>query len=268
MKNNWYLMILCFIFSFSFAHKDRINFKEKGNVKIFVKSSWDYAELYKANVAVDLIYDLSNFLNEKDTIFVNYGHRNYIDSERTVLAKYTSDKIYRGYLIINITDKNLEIVDLLKIVEFSIKNKKKIRDINKKNLFSFKTLSDISNSKTSAIIDSLLDKRIDIVEDVFFKIKWKKNVFYIFNNNHELPLFKIDENKFHSIQFVNDGIIIFPDYTGFYFVNNDGKILKKHDLKCEYSMFYFTKKENEYSVSSFSGSKYMYNKEQDVLIQD
>jgi len=261
------LGILALLLSFHcFAHKDKVIQETYGNVKIYMRTGFDYSDIDKIKIVGQLSKKLSDRLQYKDTIFIEYI-QDYTD-------KYTNDlymlefnnsnyKIITGIepeykidsnnsgLSVRIYADRIKIVDILKLVEFTIINKEKTNSyLTKKNigfnvyedkelikpLISLATddkiIEQIISSESQLIKDIINEKKLVIGQDNYgIEIYWQNDNF-IFEYNHihsdkQEIVFELKDYFYHTYVNVND-ILIFVDKNSFYFL--DGTNDKKKEI--------------------------------------
>lgn len=254
----------------SYSHKNKLWVEEKDNVQMITTSSWDYSEMYKTKVIVELANKLSKELNFKEIIFIQYHIKKVKYLNKTYSIDFKKSNEFGKHLSINVVDENIDIIEFLKLIEFSINNRdhlnkvhdkikifsdgtiENLEDFNhfkKQKIFNSQILKGIYSSETSNFIQELVKSEIEILEENEFVVKWEKSFFKILKSNNEL--IKVSDNELHSVQFINEGAIVFPNYKGFYFIDNNSKFSSFHKLECKYFMYYFLKEYSAYKISYY-----------------
>lgn len=255
--------ILALLFSFNcFAHKDKVIGKKYGNVKIYMKTGFDYSDIDKIQIVGQLSEKLSERLHYKDTIFIEYiqDYTNKYDNDLYILEFNNSNyKIIGGIkseytiksnnsgLSVRIYADRINVVEILKLVEFTITNKEKTNSYltNKEigfNRYEEQPLISIATddkiiggiySSESELIKELINERVLVKEQDNYGIEiyWKNDKF-IFEYNHihsdkQEFVFELKDYFYHKYVNVND-ILIFVDKNSFYFL--DGTDDKKKEL--------------------------------------
>jgi len=259
--------ILALLFSFNcFAHKDKVIGKTYGNVKIYMKTGFDYSDIDKIQIVGKLSEKLSERLHYKDTIFIEYiqDYTNIYDDDLYMLEFNNSNyKIIGGIkseytiksnnsgLSVRIYADRINIVEILKLVEFTITNKEKTNSyLTKKeigfNRYEEQPLNSIATdnkiidkiySSESELIKELINERILVNEQDNYGIEiyWMNDKF-IFEYNHihsdkQEFVFELKDYFYHKYLNVND-ILIFVDKNSFYYLdgtNDEKKELVKMD---------------------------------------
>ena len=259
--------ILALLFSFNcFAHKDKVIGKTYGNVKIYMKTGFDYSDIDKIQIVGKLSEKLSERLHYKDTIFIEYiqDYTNIYGDDLYMLEFNNSNyKIIGGIkseytiksnnsgLSVRIYADRINIVEILKLVEFTITNKEKTNSyLTKKeigfNRYKEQPLNSIATddkiidkiySSESELIKELINERILVNEQDNYGIEiyWMNDKF-IFEYNHihsdkQEFVFELKDYFYHKYLNVND-ILIFVNKNSFYYLdgtNDEKKELVKMD---------------------------------------
>ena len=272
----------------SFAHKDKIIVENCGIVKIVMKEAFDYAESSKIKVLARLSNEIAKVLNEKDTINIwyDYKFREYYNNE--YLLQFNKDTFGNSYFKIRISHENIDIESVLKLVEYSIKNKYDLeKHIVVRKLYSEHNpqLTDNGEIKltndsfiyylflqdSSDLIARLVKSDIIIFKDDDFNLHWINGEYYFYNKkDFNQPFIKLSDKLLYSFQRVDKGLVIFIDKLGFYFIDNIGKLSVKHNLECgRNNVFYFYQfKDGKYKVRSYYSDLYYYLLEEDELLKE
>ncbi|NJM80549.1 MAG: hypothetical protein HC854_14745 [Flavobacterium sp.] len=139
MKSNLFIILIFFIsITYCNAHKDKVIQETYGNVKIYLKTGFDYSEINKIMIIGKLSEKISNQLKYRDTIMIEYIHdytKQYLDDLYMLEYNNSNNKLMFGIksnyaiesnesgLAVRIYAKNINIVYILKLVEFIIINK-------------------------------------------------------------------------------------------------------------------------------------------------
>lgn len=255
-------------------HKDHIEYKLYGNIKVYGKSAFaNYNEFNKFKIIGKLSQQLCQKLNYKDTIILEFEHiySNYkpnliiVEKSNTeyISKLYRLEKIDSIYSTPN-NNKNIgicirqiaqkfNVVEILKLLEYVIinneslifeKHEVKFRNfdfIKRKQIINYysinkKLLKSILNKpKISELVKNIISSDIVFLEFENIKGAW---------NNEEF----IISNEFSSIKYkdifcvteLKDGILIFENNKSFiYFTNTDKQFQKFHiKTKLNYSYYY------------------------------
>lgn len=208
MKPSYSLILLLIFSNLVFAHKDKIKIKNFGNVKTLYISEFNFGEKIvsseelKMEVLGELTRQLSEKMGFKDTIMFErktflYPNKNdvYIIEKNNTNYKflklnpdYTKMKDGSG-IAVRILSPKVSVEDVLKLVEFAIKNRNRLDKFLVKKDYYFdenigisisanteKHITDIV-SKESAIVKTLMQKEFFLFKDDDQVISWAKNEF-------------------------------------------------------------------------------------------
>ncbi|WP_339889905.1 hypothetical protein [uncultured Flavobacterium sp.] len=150
MKTKIQILILLLFSINSFAHKDKVFFETYGNVKVYMRTGFDYSDIDKIKIIGKLSEKLSKNLNYKDTIFVEYiqDYTDYYSDDLYILEYNNSNfKLANGFksqissetnnsgLSVRIYADRIKILDILKYVEYLINNKEETNNyLTRKNI--------------------------------------------------------------------------------------------------------------------------------------
>nr|WP_321226019.1 hypothetical protein [uncultured Psychroserpens sp.] len=142
-------ILLLFISFNCFAHKDKVINETYGNVKVYIRTGFDYLDIDKIKIVGQLSEKLSSRLKYKDTLLIEYIQdytNNYSDDLYMLEYNNSNYKLFDGIkpeyeiesnnngLSVRIYADRIRIIDILKLVEFSITNKEKTNSyLTKKN---------------------------------------------------------------------------------------------------------------------------------------
>ncbi|VXB49424.1 conserved hypothetical protein [Flavobacterium sp. 9AF] len=249
--------ILVVFFSLNcFAHKGILMQKIYGNVKISIKTGFEYSDIDKIQIIGQLSQKLSDRLHYKDTVFIEYvqDYRNIYKNDLYLLEYNNSNyKIIGGIkseynnesnnsgLSIRICADRISIVNTLKFVEFTINNKDKTNNYVSKKTIGLNDNEDealLDSLRTIATNDDLITKIItskselinDIISDKIpikkqdhfgIEIYWQNDKF-LFEYNHinsdrQEYVFEVTDYFYHEYLNEND-ILIFVDKNAFYYL--------------------------------------------------
>lgn len=273
----------------SYSHKNKLWVEEKENVQMITTSSWDYSEMYKTKVIVEFANKLSKELNFKEIIFIQYHIKKAKYLVKTYSIDFKKSTEFGKHLRIDVIDDNIDIIEFLKLIEFSIKNRNHLKRVHdkiknfgdgtienlegfnhfeKQKIFNNQILKGIYASETNSFIQEIVKDEVEILENNEFNIKWENSFFKIFKNNNELM--KVADDELHSVQFINDGVVVFPNYEGFYFIDNNSNFSSFHKLECRYVMYYFLKEYSAYKISYYynTNKPYYFIPSKDLITTD
>ncbi|MEN9337653.1 MAG: hypothetical protein RLZZ500_2640 [Bacteroidota bacterium] len=254
MKNHIALIIL-FIFNISNAsiHKDLLINEKYGNVKVFLQTGFKYSDIEKIKIIGNLSEKICANLSFKDTLFIEYIN-DYVDIYSEDIYKFENnntsyqfmaglDRMYNAKstnngLSIRINANRIDIINVLKLVEYSITNRNKLSDklnpIKLKNRFddnekvffidaiSKQLLNEIFESESS-IVNQVIKNKIDIHKEDFFGIEsyWQNNQFVFEYKLHDSPKkLLFTTNDYYYCLMVNANCaLVFKDKNNFYLID-------------------------------------------------
>lgn len=245
------IFFICLIFVISFgaknaiAHRDICLVKDFGLVKLRLVFGFGYEEINKAQIIAKLVDSLRKSYNYKKRIILDFKHRYFphfpikskeyfisFDKQFLFLNSYmqdTSDK-EETCIVISSIDKNFDEEQILKLVEYAIKNVDYIKK-KQKQIIYHDNFSDI-NVKT--IDTNIIKKQLTLTTSDKIKevLNWKvqkiplndkeNNDISYYVQNQKFHIF-IREDKYHkkdSVVLVLDKIFqmeVFRDGTGMVF---------------------------------------------------
>lgn len=288
-KKYCFLIALLFFLHPSFAHKPKSVFEFKDNVKFYMTSSWDFAEFLKVKVITNLASDLLKEKNEKDTLIIRYQHSKRLNLVDEYLLEYKKTNFLsdnkKKVIFIELINDNLDVEMILKMIDFSIENKKNLDKYNlvvddfdrytsvkkgSKKITNISFVNALEYQIPSLKIQHLMKKNLSVFENELFKINWENSIYsFLYLKEKQNTFFEIPDKQLYSYQEVNDGLVIFVDDSNFYFINEEGIISKKHYLKCNSEFYFFGYRQNKnYELISFSGDSYFYNGNRDRLYKE
>lgn len=264
MKTKIQILILLLFSINSFAHKDKVFFETYGNVKVYMRTGFDYSDIDKIKIIGKLSEKLSKNLNYKDTIFVEYiqDYTDYYSDDLYILEYNNSNfKLANGFksqissetnnsgLSVRIYADRIKILDILKYVEYLINNKEETNNyLTRKNIGynhyeDQQYLEPINSeatdnkflekilSKESETITNLINQKIEVKSEEFYGIEiyWKNDKFMfeykLFKEKQDF-IFEI-KDYYYSVSVNVNELLVFVDENSFYFINGEKKIKRK-----------------------------------------
>jgi hypothetical protein len=282
MKNLTCIFLILTTSSLLAFHKDFIRYKTHGNVKVFVHSSYEeFFEINKVEIIGKLAEKLSNSLNYKDTIILEFKHNfsnrlpNYriVDTGNTdnfYILKYLEnvkkrqlDSNYQNNkgICIREVGKEFNIKETIKILEYLILNQSKLKfTFNKQDGFSIgddlilnydyyglnkRNIRNILQRKDSEILLETLKTKIEISDYLDVKVNWENNIFNITNSQYSLSI-----NTVFCITKLDKGLIIFTTNKDFFYVNKNTNKTTPYKFKTNfYQPFLFAKKPFQINIA-------------------
>lgn len=259
------LLIICFLYNApSFAHKDKIIRNNYGNIKTYLRTGFDYSEIFKMEIIGKLSNDLALKLNYKDTLLIEYVHDYTKFYDRDIYSFENNNTNYKFLgglenhvktttngkgISVRIYAKNVAVEKVLKLVEFSILNRKKLHtllvsqhiksnypeeayflDPIPVNLIPDDLFMFITSAK-SELITEAMTKRIAIYQQTQYGIEiyWQGNKFiFEYKNIDTPPDFLFDTKDFYYFKEVDlNTMLVFIDGKSFYYLSGGEKTDEK-----------------------------------------
>lgn len=219
MKYFFLYFLLLVSSNFVKAHKPKVRIETFGNVKTYFKSEFNFnpKTIASEELKIRVIGQLSRVIAEKlgysDTIMIErttyYAHdpnqkffileNNNSQYKLAVLDEGVLLKTNNSGLAIRVLSENVNVVDVLKLVKYSILNRKKLNKklISKTYFYGEEKLIILANSEDfirkickvqSKLVDEIIDNKIELLDNGFLrtKISWKNGKF-MFGINHKYP---------------------------------------------------------------------------------
>lgn len=292
--------IILLSFNFSFAHKSKVKFENFGNVKTYFVSGFNYgnktieAEELKIQIIGKLSRRICEKLKYKDTLLVEY-QTYYFQNPLFILENNNSNYRILGFkngkvmrtnnngISISIINKKISIDDVLKLVEYSIKNRKSLNNHLKVEDYFYGTDSKISvmanssdfieniTKKESKIVDEIKKEKIELVNNSLLRtaLYWEKGYFYFnINNGGKEPYEQNynDELKIEDFYYFLDSpysnyFFVFTDKNHFFYfdgIKEHTSELNEIPNKIDNSIFYLTKENFEKNIIFYDSGDYFY----------
>jgi len=215
-----FLFVLLLLTNFCLAHTPKVRVKKFGNVKTYYSSYFNFgqpisSEELKIQILGQLSQDLAEKLNYRDTIMVEYHVR--LPEERKLFILENENSNYKllglveGQIIesnksglaIRVIDERISVEEILKLVEYTIVNRKKINKYLQTVTFPYGYRGDNyvkvqANSeefintilkKKSKMVDEVMKKSIVFLDNGLLRTKlfWENNEFVFGINNTTTP---------------------------------------------------------------------------------
>jgi len=254
------IVISIILFSFlTLAHQDFTVTKKFGNITTMIKTGYQYEEIKKVEIIGQLAQVLSKKFKYKKPIFLDFIHEytgnegnryflSFDDGEKfssSVLfgkRKETSDKKKKleSKVVIRAFADNFEIINVLKLLEYAIKNDKGIEsrqsEIEHSTKFitwilksiSKKNIKNILKKENSSILNKVINNKIDRPRSSYYELRyyWQNDEFYVVNREDIiLALYNI-----YNFKRLGTATFIFDEENSFYFIDNSSletKVSKK-----------------------------------------
>jgi len=305
--NKFFLLLIFLIFSNNLsAHKPKVKVENFGNIKTFFISEFNFgaktieSQELKMQIIGKLSKTISENLGYRDTImierktyFYDNNHDFYILENNN--SNYKIGALEDGVMLksngkglaIRIISKKVNVTDVLKLVEYTIRNRIKINNLLVSTPYFYnenEQMKVLSNTKefiskivnqNSNLVDEIIKQDVILTKDSETIISWNNNEF-IFEMNLEkfkpdnlysdLPKnqLKIQDFKYYINSPNNNFFLVFTDMETFvYFDGREENISQKIKIDNNRSWYPFVLGKDKI------GSKIiLYNRDQVIFIYD
>jgi hypothetical protein len=284
MKRHKYILIIIFVLTVgtAFAHQDFWVTKDFGNVKVRIKTGFEYEEINKVCILGELAEKLSSELGYKEQIFLDFNHHYTGDCEPDYFISFDKGTIEYSWsgaekqepplpkkaIVIRQVSRQFDTKTTLKLVEYAIKNLSVIKSNQKlieynenycqwriQTIDSLK-IKEIINIPTSQKINSVLSTKIEIPEKEFYSgitYYFQNSLFNInFKDYNEQDTTLLRLNNIYQISKPTNShfAFIFDTDSTFYFVNSR-KVVSKRQRIIDTHDFY-----RPFNIEYIGGDKY------------
>lgn len=279
MKRHSYVLtiILTLTWSTVFAHKDFWISADYGNVKVRVKTGFNYEEVNKAFIIGQLAEKLSRDLNYLAPIFLDFNHHYIEDCEPVYFISYDKGRIdytwesdinEKDYLkedaiVVRQVSRQFNIISTLKLLEYSIKNISSIKASQKKieynqnycqwkiNSIGNNLIKEHLQTANSVWLNNILKLRIERPDKDFkygISYYWQENKYHLFLRDYNMPdttLASVD-NIYDIKKFGGSSAVLFDSDSSFFFIsqNNRPAVSKRQVINNTYDNYRPFKIEN------------------------
>ena len=233
------------------AHRDFFKEGDFGNVKVRIKTGYQYEEINKCFIFGQLAEKLAKELNYSEPVFIFFDHNytaNY-NCKSDFFISYTQVELQHlgngvflkdNAILIHQIAKQFQAEPLLKLLEYAILNLENIKSAqteiqynkNHRNM-EIKTIDTLSikeilNASNSDLLNNVLQLRMDRPEEDFRKgisYYWQNSRYFVFLKYPDIDLSPTQESVLLEIEniygfqkFMESSAIIFDTDSSFYAV--------------------------------------------------
>lgn len=280
IKNIVFLLIF-FITSMKVsAHRDFWVFTESGNIKTRIKTGYQYEEIKKVQIIGKLAELLAKKLNYTESILLDFNHYYVGIAEPIYFLSFDNGTIKHSYdearkvqpllnkngIVVRQVGSEFDIVNTLKMLEYSINNWKSIKKTQKRieynenycnwvvNSIDINQSIEILKSKESEVIREIINTKIYRPEK-----GGKSRVTYYWKNNKYKVVFRgknkekllITLNNIYDIQQKRNTIFIFETPADFLVFDSYKQVVSK-----KWSIENAEKNYRPYSINYLGGDKF------------
>lgn len=303
-------IILLFSGLSTFAHQDFYVITSFGKIKTRIKTGYEYEEIQKVKIIGELANKLAEELNYNKPILLDFNHFYVGVAKPTYFLSFDNGMINsdsrnhspllkEDAIVVRQVGSSFNILRTIKMLEYAIINRKKIKENQKKIDYNNNYCNWIINSiETKEIKNSILNNESKIISKIK-NIKvyrpekknnynvtyfWKNENFHIIKKNESEERTLIKLNNVYDFQRKNNVVFIFETNKDFHVLDRFrsqtiSQKWKIKDISENYKLFKiekiyyqtYTMKTNYYSNEAGRQPKQrtlIYSKNYDNLIQD
>ena len=275
-------LILILTFGTAFAHSDFWIIKDFGNVKVRIKTGFEYEEINKVFILGELTEKLASQLGYKDQIFLDFNHHytgdckpDYFISFNKGAIEYTwsgaekqEPPLSKKSIVIRQVSRQFDAKSTLKLVEYAINNLSEIKSNQKlieynENYCQWRVqtidtlkIKEILYDPTSQKINSVISTKIERLEKEFnsgITYYFQNSLFNVnFKDYNEQDTTLLSLNNIYQISRPTNSYFafIFDTDSTFYFVNSRKVVSKRHLIIDTYDFY------RPFNIEYIGGNKY------------
>lgn len=252
------------VFSFipTLGHEDFWLTREYGNIKVRVKSGFDYEEINKAFIIGQLAQSLVKDLGYTKQIFIDFNHHYTNDCEPDYFISFddgkikyqwednNQEKLFDGNaVVIRQVARSFDVVATLKLVEYSVLNIKKVKSLQKEieynqnfcdwtiNSIDTLLIDKLVTLSTSPLVEKTCSMKIERPDEDFrygLSYYWQNGKYYVFlRRNGQEDEVVLELPTIYNIQKIDSEInLIFDSDSSFYCITTANQIVvsKQHEI--------------------------------------
>ena len=254
------IFLLCFSQT-AFAHSDFYIVKDFGNVKVRIKTGFEYEEINKITILGKLAQRLASELKYNKQVLLDFHHHYTSDCQPSYFISFDRGKIEhssestwneksllkRNGIVVRFVARSINFTEILKLLENSIKNVETIK--KEQHLIKYEkkycqwkinTIDSILINKTlmsseSKLLRKVIDFRINRPNhenDYGISYYWQNSRYHIFmkygTTDEERNL--IDVNNIYQFEDVKGSKVLFDTDSTFYFLSHSRSSISKKNL--------------------------------------
>src|SRR5690606_25924537 len=190
MKRHRYILTLILVLTFGtvFAHQDFWMTKDFGNVKVRIKTGFEYEEINKVFIIGKLAEQFSKQLKYTDKIFLDFNHHYTGNCEPDYFISYDKGKIQNSWngaqkeidflkeksIVVRQVSRRFDAETTLKLLEYSIQNVEQIKSLQKEIDYNKNYCQWIINSIDTTQINTILLEPVSNQIKIALKSKIEK----------------------------------------------------------------------------------------------
>ena len=243
--------ILSFSFLAAFAHQDFWTSVDYGNVKVRIKTGFDYEEINKVFIIGQLAEKLAKSLDYSGLIFLDFNHHYigncipaYFISYDKGKIEYTwegvskeKDYLKSNAIVLRQVSREFNVISTLRLLEYSLNNLAKIKASQQQieynqnycqwkiNSIDTILIKEQLRMVNSDLLNNIMKFRIDRPDKEFrygISYYWQNNKFHLFSRDYkkaDTTLASFD-NIYDIKKFGNSSAIVFDSDTSFFYISH------------------------------------------------
>lgn len=178
------IILLTLNFGAALGHQDFWVIKEYGNIKVRVKSGFDFEEINKAFIIGQLAQTLVKDLGYSKQVFLDFNHHYTGDCEPDYFISFDDGKIkypWKDYnkqnllkgraIVVRQVARTFDIITTLKLLEYSVLNSEKIKSSQRQIEYNQNYCDWTINSIDTLLIDQQVSQEMSSLVAKLFKSK-------------------------------------------------------------------------------------------------
>lgn len=256
------IIILTLNFGTVFGHQDFWVIRDYGNIKVRVKSGFDYEEINKAFIIGELAQVLVKDLGYSKQVFLDFNHHYTSDCESDYFISFDNGKIKEPWedytkknllnekaLVVRQVARTFDVISTLKLLEYSIMNIEIVKSSQRQIEYNQNYCNWTINSVDTLLIDKQISQEMSPLVAKVFKLKierpdkdfrngisyyWLEGRYYIFFRQvgHEDKVI-LELPRIYNFQRIeSNATLIFDSDRAFYCITADNELVvsKHHEI--------------------------------------
>jgi len=255
------IVVLTLIFGTVLGHQDFWVTRDYGNIKVRVKSGFDFEEINKAFIIGQLAQVLVKDLGYSSQVFLDFNHHYTGDCEPDYFVSFddggikepwenNKKKLLKGKaVVVRQVARTFDVVTTLKLLEYSIKNISVVKSTQRKIEYNQNYCNWTINSvdtvmikkqayqETSPLVAKVLKLKIERHDKDFrngISYYWLEGRYYIFSRRvGQEDKVVLELPTIYNFQRIESGTtLIFDSDRAFYCITNENEIVvsKHHEI--------------------------------------
>lgn len=213
------------IFGNVYAHKNIIITQSYGNVEVIFSTGYYYEEINKALIIGQYAEELSKSLNFNNqiTLFFKHNIGNYKEKYYQ-LNNSLNKNINPGEVFLDMKDEEFDVLDILKLVEYSIANINNLKDLD--GLVIIEQNKNKKSKRIQKVVENKIYRPTIVNElktpDNGISYFYKDDKFHVYHKENEVEKILFDFLNVYQISKIDDySLLIFDTKESFYHLTNN-----------------------------------------------